>query len=306
MTKHDIGIGMGLVPTGHFRIEKRRHDGTLTWETEFNNLVLDIGFSNLMDRLGDTDDINPEYLYLGTGTSEPSRADTGLESVSGTLPGKKWAISTPVGNYNPGVEIYSQVDMQFDYSEGEAEGVWTELGLAFGSTYSLPYNRSLIRDDVGNAISLTVLSDEFLTVYVSLRMHAPASPVAGSTTLNGSPIGFSLETNEGFTNDSPRVFHKSFWVGNFPVHSVGYFSPGDYPGSFNLFSSSTRTLLPAEGVSWDVVINPGSSIDIEALTFIMAVGSSQRCFDIRFDSPINKPADHKMTLTCSLKFYRAD
>lgn len=189
--------------SGRVRIVKTREDGTVTYDESFHNHILASGVSSLYQRMHalgtDSADwdyyldrlvfTSFQYLFLGTGTTEPTIDDSGLEARSGTLAGKlfrdahaenygdymsgSFRNSNPVASFNdPDNGIHwVEMTMDFPYGKGEAEGVWTELGLADSTSYTNPFSRALIRDGSGTPISLTVLSDEYLSVFYTIRFE---------------------------------------------------------------------------------------------------------------------------------------
>lgn len=182
---------LGIALSTTFRVEKRNRKGEITGEREFDNVVLDIGWDAFASRL-QAGAKAPRHLYLGTGTTEPTAQDTGLENLSGTLPGKLESSYTMAGSDY--LERRAEARLVFEYGEGEAEGVWTELGLAYGSSYTEPYNRALFRDENGNATSFTILSDEYLTVYAYLNLYLvdPDPLPSGTLDYNGQTINWVM------------------------------------------------------------------------------------------------------------------
>ena len=215
-----IGVGIGI--TGHVTVEKgSRARGTL--ETfSFDNLVLDVGWNEIWERWpGHTEwSLAPQYLYLGTSSIEPKRNDPGLLAVATGLSAKyrtSLVTSLPATNtFIPfGDPLWTGVRLQFDYTEGQAAGTWAELGLAFGATYTKPFNRALFRDGGGNPQQVTVLADEYLRVFVELRVHWPNENSPITMSLNGSPIS-------GNVRSSRRMFSSglaSIWENGFPVYA---------------------------------------------------------------------------------------
>lgn len=306
MTDIKATLGVGL--SGHFRVVKTKRTGEKTLDLSFNNLVLDVGWDNLSsEKIANTSNPggsfaywNPKHLFLGTGTTEPSPTDTGLQSVSATLPGKEGSFANSYDNLNKTADV----DCTFSYGEGEAEGVWTELGLSFDSAYSKPYNRSLFRDGAGNPISITVLSDEYLTIYVNIRAYFNDITSAGTFTYNGSAVGYSVK----WARDGISAWWKRGFSGPGVLHK--YFkSYGNYenmPANFTYYSGASQNAANiGPGMYFEVASYTGGpetgSLTLEGFTFsyLNSNGATAEFLAIIFDAPINIPADHKITFGLS-------
>lgn len=287
----------GVALEGFFKVEKHKDGVGKVWESEFENVVLDVGWANIVANPHGI--LYPEYLYLGTGTSEPAATDTGLENVSGTLPAKQ-RYSRSFASSLPGT--HAEVVLGFQYGMGEAEGVWTELGLAYGDTYTTPYNRSLFRDANGNPISLTVLSDEYLNVFVALRMYVsgPTSNT-GSFDYNGTTHSYTIQVDGDSdfsltsTSDSMRY---NIWERGFPnkVHIGSEFvsSTLNYDGNLGWSGGAPLTL------------GPGSEYTINDISFALFINNDGLGkVQAVFDAPVVIPSDHKATFQpCSIQWIR--
>ena len=226
--------------SGEFRLEKHR-GGIVTEVRSFANVVMDAPFNQLIaDLRGSNAWQAAQYLYLGTGDSEPTPDDPGLEQRS-SLPAKL-ASSHVFSNWidAPYGERWADVTLQFDYAVGEATGEWAEIGAAADAGYAAPYNRALIRDENGAPTSLVVMSDEALTVYLTLRLREGLGfPGRGSTVYRGKTIGFSLTpvnsrywSNDGYNPWQSGYCHKVIRPLNagggtisFQTQNTVYFSP---------------------------------------------------------------------------------
>lgn len=287
-----MNIDIKTVLSGRFRLEKRKRNSGNLAETTFSNIVLDVGKANLWERAKAGQDVKPEYLFFGTGTTTPTAADTGLESVSGTLPGKLANSSKPYDGTSlaGGLGGTSTVMMTFEYTEGEAEGVWTELGAAYDSAYSNPYNRSLIKDDQGNPTSFTVLSDEFLTVYLTLSMEIELVGNTGSIDYNGTLYSYYYRFRYG---SEPFSAFASTWSGSRNPGSIQFYL--FYNSTFTQRATSFTT--DADNISFtspEIVFNPGVASTL--LKFRFETISIIRSIEIIFDTPIPIPSDHQATV----------
>ena len=189
---------------GRVHIEKHKANGEVTFSSEFDNVFLISGYRSMVRfwTAGVPDGVSPSYgenrrsrlcLYLGTGTTEPSIYDPGLVSRSETLGAKYYINDDKKNDFNSetGTEfdannwIVGSYTFTYQYGEGQAAGVWSELGLA-DPRYEYPMTRALIRDESGNPITLTVLADEFLVVKYTIKFVVPKFLEIGNQLINGT------------------------------------------------------------------------------------------------------------------------
>lgn len=299
---------IGMNPTGHITIQKHRKGEEPHWQSDFKNIVLDAGWENLkyflsIEKYGIAKQF---YLFLGTGTTAPTPQDPGLESLSSTLGGKY--------NNNDAIEYGGEsggrsptVRLKFEYAEGEAEGVWTELGLAFDEQYSRPYNRSLIKDEDGNPTSLTILSDEFLTVYVTLTMHFATLDETTTIMYNDQEIQCRIMSLDNDFFDEKHIFN-SFWGVGLPMRiQYNGDSRNDIMyGSYNLSMTVQEGELKWErtGDNWP----PGTERTFTGFRCGPVHGNTPKAIvEAEFTPPIVIPIDHKSSWEgVTVEFSRAE
>lgn len=226
-------LAVGLKPHGRFCIEKGSRSRQTCERMQFENIVLDVGWEHFAYRAFYTYCF-PDYLFLGTGTSEPQRTDPGLEAVSQTLPGcHRTTTETDFAvRYTQGEPLLHEVTLRFDYDEGVAEGVWTELGLAYERDYTEPYNRSLFRDENGDPTSLTILSDEYLTVFVQLQLLIDTTPQTGTFQFNGETVNYTANPVTWRESTRANIFREG--LARYGVYGgSGIFTPRVYLESYS-------------------------------------------------------------------------
>lgn len=312
---------MGLAASGHVRVVKHKASGEITQELEFDNAVLDAGMRAMHDYLmtdvyvgHNKGPINWfRHLFLGTGTTEPTRADVGLEARDPLLAAKYSAYgrddtrfygsSVPDVSYqdNDNYVYWTQIEYRFDYGEGEAEGVWTELGLCWDTSYNNPTTRALFRDENGNPISLTILSDEFLTVYYTIRLYDTlGEPKQGSFDLNGAPVNFTLRAlGNGWTAPINQWMYSAdtgIWGPKYPfVNMRANVGETAYTRSYDVATNTATFTL---------MFDPSTSD--YSISYLYLSGSdnstSYALYRIDLETPITKRADYRVTLTIDLSF----
>ena len=248
-----INTGIQLIPEINFEIVKfSKKRGT---EERFfaKNVVLDSGFEYLLDALFDSDSFTnlaagqgvqfpsvsslavPRWLFLGTGTTEPSRSDTGLEAVSTTAGGRQASSSVNYGflDRDPVTGTgWGEVKRTYAWGEGQAVGTWTEGGLAFwdrighpglrgsDNTYTNPYSRSLFRK--------------------GLERDSGTASAGGATTLS----------------DAAKAWTVDAWKDNYTVYIVG----GTGTGQSREITGNTATELTV--AAWDTPPDATSQYEI--------------------------------------------
>lgn len=206
-------LGVGAV--GMVRIEKwSKSRGKEVFE--FPNVILRSGFETYIDRsLDDLNASSGNSCFLGTGTMAPTLEDSGLEQVDAST-GRYLTSASPLSGWHQTDDYFvSSIQFRYDWGEGEAEGTWTELGLAFwdlvgssawergnSNTYTYPFSRALIRGSDGSPISLTVLPDEYLRVFYTVIAYIDRSIGNSSVSFDGSPV---LLSDKLFVENAYRI-----------------------------------------------------------------------------------------------------
>lgn len=294
--KSTIGIALDT----NIRVKKFASNGSLVEERDFKNVVLDVGWDSLMRRVMD-DNSEPEYLFLGTGTTEPSASDPGLESPSSSLPGKPRSNSRDLGaGEHDEDHWWWRTRHRYDYDAGEAEGTWTELGLAYDESYSEPYNRSLFRDENGDPISITVLSDEYLQVFVDLIMYTPTGVVAeGDISYDGQVHTWTVEYDDRTSQG---------WMGSkTPWHyDSGYLNRVEISGLSN-DSDYTYSLTPEEARGeLELHVRHGEDFDLGGIILRNDFIWQNTSYRITFDPPLHKKAEDRLFGTMTWQIIRAE
>lgn len=308
-------LSSGVVVTGRFTITKRNAKREVIEEREFKNIVLDVGYDNLIENLFRMRPF-PRNLFLGTGTNEPSASDAGLQSRSPTLESKYYAGYTaedaqyvdhpdaPNGYYTKSI-----LHIRFEYGQGEAEGVWNELGLAYDTSYLKPFNRSLFKDEYGNATSVTILSDEYLSVTYTLEMHNsyPESFSfldADGNTINAVASNFAKHESRYYNNWNSSPFYGVYmYSGNkaeaylYPRNDTGSVTKANEVTSYN-YDGATGTLTV------NVQFDPGEEVAIDKIYLYLYNATSVIPVQYLLSSPLVKDEDSRMTFTYTQQISR--
>src|SRR5690606_4774599 len=93
------------------------------------------------------------------------------------------ALQNPVAFASSDVELVGQssnyergwyeITVSHQFGQGQAAGNLSEIGIQHTSTSGPLWSRALILDGQGNPTTITVLPDDFLTCYYTLRIMIP-------------------------------------------------------------------------------------------------------------------------------------
>jgi hypothetical protein len=112
---------------------------------------------------------------VGSGTATPTFTDTSLgteiAAISLDSVGYNDYISSSDSNFADG---YMHMTLRRQFGQGAAEGNLSEIGLG---DFNDLFSHALIVDVNGNPTTITILSNEYLTVYYTLRCYIPQSDV---------------------------------------------------------------------------------------------------------------------------------
>lgn len=180
-------IELPIECAGQFRavISKDKDCKVICHDTGFfKNLVLNNGL-NLLCANGISVGGTFGAIAVGSGTTEPAVGQTALSNIVASR--SLSAAASPLSvssNYDLG---YIQASFAVQFNQGAAAGNLSEFGV--GQTATSLFSRALIVDAAGDPTTITVLSDEYLTVYYIFRINIPKSDIIQqiSATIDGVP-----------------------------------------------------------------------------------------------------------------------
>jgi len=263
---------------GYFGLAVYKADGTEVTEKRVSNtenVVTYTGAYSLFFGGGNADLLSPMYSQVGTGTTELTRASTGITNLLATTSTSS-SVSRSGGNEvsnEDGTATLTAVRTN-NFSLGAVVGTISEVGLITKSGNNFIAGQ-LIKDEFGSPTTLTLLADEQLVVTYTLVLTYPngsgsfsqAAPVVGSGTVT-TPSGTSDYTMyaQPFFNeylgtevatrtagaDSEYLFLSS--TGE-PSYGFGsYFSPSvTHDGTTGVsMNFSSKTVAPTDYISSDI------------------------------------------------------
>lgn len=161
-----------MVVSEDAEMERVKHDTGF-----FDNLITDVG----MNRVGTVNTNNgisnpmPSFndlcgrFVVGSGSATPAFTDTAL------------AAPVAFASYDPVLDSASssytrgwyEITVRHQFGQGQAAGNLSEIGIQHTNTSGPLWSRALILDGAGNPTTITVLPDDFLTCYYTLRIMIP-------------------------------------------------------------------------------------------------------------------------------------
>lgn len=292
----------------------------ITYDGAYYSLITDDMFGDL-------------YGAVGTGTTERTRNSTGLDTpVSGRTSRKSVSRSgKEVDNLN-GTSTLT-LTRTLPFSLGDKVGTFSEVGLYTSSSTGTFIAGQLIKDELGNPTTITVLADEQLVITYTLEWTVPISSNlvgtgsvtdAASNTYNyevwAQPyfrdyaVGSTSTTNifsssynvlSTITSDT-SVSRKTFSDSNAYSYSQ---SPG---GVVSYSTSQNKVLGPTSGTFTDAVyVALGTSGSYGDASFKIVDESSplRSSFSysaapaiIKFLQPISKSSNESFNLAISLEY----
>lgn len=159
--KLDIGL------SARARFQAIVHKGDVENPVEktgwFDNIVLDSGLQRMK--------VNTWYsgISVGSGNSTPVVTQVGLDSYINRT--TTTSVNVTVGSsVDEDSRQYFWQRMTYRFGAGAAAGNISEVGLSWGTGDSL-WNRALVKNNLGNPTTITVLSDEYLDISVEIRFY---------------------------------------------------------------------------------------------------------------------------------------
>lgn len=192
---------------GKFKLEVHKNGGDKRTVAEFDNLITNTGLDRVAS--GSVSLIN--VCAVGTGNTTPTFSDTLLASYLASQ------AVTSTSFTNSGSPSYNvRAVYVYAFGQGAAAGNLSEIGITFtpGSTSTLT-SRALILDSFGNPTTLTVLSDEFLTVTYTFTIAPDLTDV--TQTLSG----YTFTIRPALVNTSSTSGNIGTWSATGGLGTIG-------------------------------------------------------------------------------------
>ena len=294
---------------GFFKIEVRKvnEDAPHTIIDWFPNLITNQGLNRLA--VGAT----TLYCSVGSGNSTPVVTSTGLDNKIGSGVYRNSDIARGALATAP---YYGWVRQTYSFPVNTVVGNLNEVGIGWadGTNNNSLFSRSLIKDENGNPITLSIVADDLLTITYELRLYPTLTDTTGT-----------IDTGLGTHTYISRAANVTlgYWYGGFGEYSaMGYSStartyPTDIGDIFNQpsgiesgylgYTENKAKPYTAGNYYRDIALsfgvdNANHAAGIRSLTWLSNSGLG--ACQIQFDPPIPKTNLQRFDLTLRVSWGR--
>jgi hypothetical protein len=259
----------------------------------FTNLITDGG----LNRLGTSSFSNSSgYCQVGEGSTTPSVEDVNLTDYVAYTDTRAATDTVDIPS------LYQQRVTTYSFALGAAAGNLTEVGVGWGSTTDL-FSHALILDAEGSPTSITVLSDEYLTVVYSYRIYGLPADSTGSVTFTGNIAGTYNWTLRHSTFETELI---SWWPFDYTANARAY------DGSIGIINSNPSGdsvwLESTAYVSGSLTTSVTVSASITQGNFASGIKSIQfrlgDYWQVEFDPVIPKTDQDTLSITFEMTWGR--
>lgn len=204
ITRPHAEVGVAAAPVGirgRFGFEKiHARTGLVTQSGSFDNLITDAG----LNALGTTMMSNlVEYVAVGTGSTAPAFADVQLQAEVGRTNASGGFTNAYGYDTTDPAKPFHWYRKVFLFTEAQANGNLTELGLFNAAGGGILWNRQLFRDANGNPTVITKTADEQLKLFYEWRLYPPI--VATTQVINVKGVDVVV-SNRGYQVNNVNVW----------------------------------------------------------------------------------------------------
>lgn len=219
-------------------------------------------------------------------------------------------------NYERG---WYEITVRHQFGQGQAAGNLSEIGIQSGSASGPLWSRALILDGQGDPTTITVLPDDFLTCYYTLRIMIPKEDAVFNidvdydedgivpTVVTGRPVrannsasvqGWGLQTAITST-----TAYLQFYTGGLAAPTAT--SP---LGSTAATRTASFSAIPYVTDSFERYITRTNSLSQQNSQNLRTaqLDALMGCWQIEFDPPLQKDNTQTMEVTFGYSWARAD
>lgn len=296
--KNNIGL------EGLFRLQTFKKDSPEIIQDSgwFNNMILNSGLNQMLSSSTAT----TTYSCVGTGSNPVTPEQTSLQTFLANS-------GTSISNYTSGVvgtsPFYSFYRLIYTYDVGIAAGNLTEVGIR-GTTTGNLFSRALIRDNLGNPTTFTVLGDEILQVTYELRCYPNQTDVVINNVESSPGVThtITIRPRNSTSNFSQHPYYP--YTANVGVAQLatGLITGITSSPSGILSGTGSIVYLPyvqnsfKRGLSFTWSISSSNSNNINSCTISTDMG----LFQIGFNPPLVKTSSDILRLDFELSWGRRE
>jgi len=285
----------------------------------FDNLITNTGMNrvgevttNASNSVGSFRSLCGRFV-VGSGSAEPQFTDTALQNPVAFAPGDV-LLDNESSSYERG---WFEMTVRYQFLQGQAAGNLSEIGIQHTSESGPLWSRALILDGQGNPTTITVLPDDFLTCYYTLRIMIPKEDAVFNidvdydedgivpTVVTGRPLSADSSSSSngwGLQTAATSNSYLQFYTGDLAVPTANQplgSAIGQQTNSFSIVpyitDSFERYVTRTNG------LNEHNSQNLRTARLAALMGLWQ----IEFDPPLQKDNTQTMQVTFGYSWARA-
>lgn len=286
----------------------------------FDNLITNTGMNrigtvttNTVSSISAFRDLCGRFV-VGSGSAEPQFTDTALQNPV-AFASSDVSLVSESSNYERG---WYEITVRHQFGQGQAAGNLSEIGIQRTSASGPLWSRALILDGQGNPTTITVLPDDFLTCYYTLRIMIPKEDVVFNIDVDYSEDGIVPTVVTGRPLNANSSSTTSGWGLQTVITAVGYVLLEFYTGGLAAPTASTPlgshietasgfSVVPYVTDSFERYVTRTFGLDDfnsqELRTAV--INALMGCWQIEFDPPLQKNNTQTMQVTFGYSWARA-
>lgn len=284
----------------------------------FDNLITNTG----MNRIGEVTTNASQSIQafhnlcgrfvVGAGSAEPQFTDTALQNPVAFASSNVGLVSES-SNYERG---WYEITVRHQFGQGQAVGNLSEIGIQHTSASGPLWSRALILDRQGNPTTITVLPDDFLTCYYTLRIMIPKEDAVFNIDVDYDEDGIVPTVVTG----RPLAANSSEPIGGWGLQTVVGFGSLQFftggladPTALNPLGSSAASptsnfsIVPYVTNSFQRYVTSTLGLNQHNSQMLRTAGLTalMGCWQIEFDPPLQKNNTQIMQVTFGYSWARA-
>jgi hypothetical protein len=286
----------------------------------FDNLITNTGMNRIGGVTTNSNDGLSSFRSLcgrfvvGSGSAVPQFTDTALQNPV-AFASADVETDNESSNYDRG---WYEITVRHQFGQGQAAGNLSEIGIQHTSTSGPLWSRALILDGQGNPTTITVLPDDFLTCYYTLRIMIPKEDVVFNIDVDYDEDGVvpTVVTGRPLNADSSGPFNgwflntaKTSSQAYLQFYTGGLAAPTATQPLGSTASSQTGTFstVPYVTDSFERYVTRTNSLTQHNSQNLRTarLQALMGCWQIEFDPPLQKDNTQTMQVTFGYSWARA-
>lgn len=189
-------IRTGVEVEGYYDVELvHARTGFVKRRLRFRNIVTNAGLDYICGSNNSNNQnvstIN-EYVAVGTGSTPPTVNDTQLEAEIARTNNSGGFSAQNTFEGAGDLRLYNGRRMTRVFTESQANGNLTELGMFNASAGGVMWNRQLFRDELGNPTTIVKTPEDQLRITYEYRVYPPFDDEIYEVNVNGTPTQVTM------------------------------------------------------------------------------------------------------------------